>query len=56
MFCDIHAKYYIYQKKFKNENNIEFLTYLSSQDNYWLKKKYVLLRIKNTSLPNLTLN
>ncbi len=25
----MHAKYYIYQKTIKNDNNIEFLTYLS---------------------------
>ncbi len=25
----MHAKYFIYQKKIKNDNNIEFLTYLS---------------------------
>ncbi len=25
----MHSKYYIYQKIFKNDNNIEFLTYLS---------------------------
>ncbi len=25
----MHVKYYIYQKKIKNGNNIEFLTYLS---------------------------
>ncbi len=25
----MHAKYYIYQKKVTNDNNIEFLTYLS---------------------------
>ncbi len=25
----MHAKYYIYQKNIKNDNNIEFLTYLS---------------------------
>ncbi len=42
------------RKKIKNDNKIEFLTYLSLlKNNYWLKKKYVLLRIKNTNLPNL---
>ncbi len=25
----MHAKYYIYQKKIKNDNNIEFHTYLT---------------------------
>ncbi len=43
-------------EKIKNDNNIDFLPYSSLlKNNNWLKKKYVLLRIKNTRLPNLTL-
>ncbi len=47
---------FIRRKKIKSNNKIGFLTYLSLlKNNYCLKKKDVLLRIKNTYLPNLNL-
>ncbi len=52
----MHTKYFIYPKELRITIRLNYLpTCPCSKNNYWLKKKYVLLRIKNTSLPNLTL-
>ncbi len=52
----MHAKYYIYQKNIKNDNNIEFLTYLFLLKRQLLiEKEICMVRIKNTNSPNLTL-
>ncbi len=37
----MHGKYFIYQKKIKNENKIEFLTYLSLLKKQWLMEKEI---------------
>ncbi len=37
----MHTKYYIYQKKIKNANSIEFLTYLSLLKRQLLTEKEI---------------
>ncbi len=52
----MHAKYFIYQNKVKNDNNIVFLTYMSLlKKQLLIENEICLLRIKNTSLPYLTM-